>query len=117
MKNRDLQDLTVSGTAKLIKAKELSPNELTKLFLERVHRFNPTLNAYITLTADHALREADKAEKEILNGKYRGALHGIPFSIKDNLSTKGVRTTAGSKIFSDWVPDFDATPERIARNP
>jgi Asp-tRNA(Asn)/Glu-tRNA(Gln) amidotransferase A subunit family amidase len=53
-----LQDLTVSGTAKLIKAKELSPDELTKLFLERVHRFNPTLNAYITVTADHALRRS-----------------------------------------------------------
>ena len=109
MKDQDLQDLTVSGASKLIKAKELSPSELTRLFLERINRRNPRLNAYITVTADHALREAHQAEKEIISGKYRGPLHGIPFSIKDNLSTKGVRTTAGSKIFSDWVPDFDAT--------
>jgi aspartyl-tRNA(Asn)/glutamyl-tRNA(Gln) amidotransferase subunit A len=109
VRDQDLQDLTVSGTAKLIKKKELSASELINLFLERIHRLNPGLNAYITVTTDDALREADKADKEILSGKYRGPLHGIPFSIKDNLPTKGVRTTAGSKILSDWIPDSDAT--------
>jgi aspartyl-tRNA(Asn)/glutamyl-tRNA(Gln) amidotransferase subunit A len=61
------------------------------------------------MTEEAAVAAARKAEREIVKGKYRGPLHGIPFSIKDNIAVKGVTTTAGSKILSDWVPDFDAT--------
>jgi aspartyl-tRNA(Asn)/glutamyl-tRNA(Gln) amidotransferase subunit A len=83
--------------------------ELTRLFLKRIERLNPILNAYITVTGDDALAAAKNAEDEIAQGRYRGPLHGMPFSIKDNLATRGVRTTAGSKVLNDWTPDFDAT--------
>jgi aspartyl-tRNA(Asn)/glutamyl-tRNA(Gln) amidotransferase subunit A len=109
MNARELDNLTIAETASKIQSRRVSPLELTRLFLERIERFNPTLNAYITVTADDALAEAEKAEEEISRGRYRGPLHGIPFSIKDNIATKGVRTTAGSKILADWKPDHDAT--------
>jgi aspartyl-tRNA(Asn)/glutamyl-tRNA(Gln) amidotransferase subunit A len=101
--------MTISGVAAQLKQKRLSPVELTKIFLERTKRLNPILNAYVTIMEDQALVDARAAEKEIRRGKYRGPLHGIPFSIKDNIATKGVRTTAGSKILAEWVPDHDAT--------
>jgi len=82
---------------------------LTNVVLGRVERLNPELNAYLALTKDQALADAETATKEIESGHYRGPLHGIPFSIKDNIAMKGVRTTAGSKILSDWKPDHDAT--------
>ena len=82
---------------------------LTKLHLERIERLNPLLSAFLTPTPESALEEAAAAEKEIRSGNYRGPLHGIPVSIKDNLATRGVRTTAGAKALSDNTPDFDAT--------
>lgn len=100
---------TISELAPKLRRKELSPVELTRRYLDRVKRLNPRLNAYITVTEEQALLAASRAEREIEQGQYRGALHGIPFSIKDNLATQGVRTTAGSKILADWVPDHDAT--------
>ncbi|MGH7774293.1 MAG: amidase, partial [Candidatus Binatia bacterium] len=109
MKTLDLEELTIAEIAPRIRKKEISPVELTKLYLDRIHKLNPKLNAYLTVTEERALADAESAEDEITKGKYRGLLHGIPFSIKDNLATKGVRTTAGSKILSEWVPDFDAT--------
>ncbi len=109
MKELELESLSITDLAPRIKKKEISPVELTKLFLERIERLNPVLNAYVALTSDQALADARRAEKEIMRGKYRGPLHGMPISIKDNLATKGVRTTAGSKILAEWKPDFDAT--------
>ncbi len=109
MTERDLEEMTISEVAPRIRTGDISPVELTHLFLDRIHRLNPILNAYITVTGEQALAESTIAEKEIQRGQYRGPLHGIPFSIKDNLATKGVRTTAGSKILSDWLPDQDAT--------
>jgi len=109
MKDSDIADLTITALSPRIKSGEISPVELTKLFLERVGRLNPGLNAFVTVLADSAQAEAKTAEKEIQSGKYRGPLHGIPISIKDNLATTGVRTTGGSKILADWKPNFDAT--------
>ena len=100
---------TICDLAPLLRRKKISPVELTRLYLARAKRLNPLLNAYITLSEEQALTDAARAEREIHQSLYRGPLHGIPFSIKDNLSTRGVRTTAGSKILADWVPDFDAT--------
>ncbi len=108
MKELNLEEMDIAKIAPRIKKKEVSPVELTKLYLERIKRLNPALNAYLTVTEDQALGDAKRAEREIKRGKYRGPLHGVPFSIKDNLATKGVRTTAGSKILAEWVPDFDA---------
>ena len=103
------ESVTISDLAPLLRRKELSPVELTHRYLERAKRLNPLLNAYLTLTEEQALADAKRAEREIERGEYRGPLHGIPFSIKDNLATQGIRTTAGSKILADWIPDHDAT--------
>src|SRR5919108_6446586 len=105
----ELENLTIAQLAPQIESRRISPLEVARLFLQRVERYNPILNAYVTVTAENAIADARKSEKEIAQGHYRGPLHGVPFSIKDNLATKGVRTTAGSKILDDWRPDFDAT--------
>jgi aspartyl-tRNA(Asn)/glutamyl-tRNA(Gln) amidotransferase subunit A len=109
MNAQDLECFTIATLAPEIENRKISPVEVTRLFLERIERVNPTLNAYLTVTADQALADAQKADQEMSQGRYRGLLHGIPFSIKDNIATKGVRTTAGSKILADWKPDYDAT--------
>jgi aspartyl-tRNA(Asn)/glutamyl-tRNA(Gln) amidotransferase subunit A len=109
MKSIDIEAITISEISRHIRGKKLSPVELTNLFLERIKKLNPVLNAYVTLTEERALADAKVAEKEIARGRYRGPLHGIPFSIKDNLVTRGIRTTAGSKVLAEWVPDHDAT--------
>ncbi len=100
--------LSIEDAAKLIASKQLSPVELTDAVLARIDALNPKLNAYMTVTADSARAEAKAAEAEIAAGKYRGPLHGIPIAHKDLFDTKGVRTTAGMKIFADRVPDADA---------
>jgi aspartyl-tRNA(Asn)/glutamyl-tRNA(Gln) amidotransferase subunit A len=109
MNGFEIEGLTISAVAPLIKKKQVSPVDLTKAYLERIEKLNPRLNAYLAMAQGEALAAARKAEREIAKGKYRGPLHGIPFSIKDNIATKGVTTTAGSKILADWVPDYDAT--------
>ncbi len=109
MPELDPTTLTIAGVAPRIAAREVSPVELIACYLERIKRLNPVLNAYSTVMEDEALAEAQRAEQEIGNGNYRGPLHGIPVSIKDNLAVKGYPTTAGSKILADWKPDFDAT--------
>jgi aspartyl-tRNA(Asn)/glutamyl-tRNA(Gln) amidotransferase subunit A len=109
MKAFDLAGLTIGDIAPLIRKKQISPLELTKRYLDRIKTLNPVLNAYLAMTEEGALAAAKRAEREISKGNYRGPLHGIPFSIKDNIAVKGATTTAGSKILSDWVPDFDAT--------
>ena len=109
MVEKDLENLSISEVAPKIRSGEVSPVALTKLYIERIERLNPLLSAYLTPTPESALEEAAAAEKEIRSGGYRGPLHGIPVSIKDNFATRGVRTTAGAKALSDWKPDFDAT--------
>lgn len=109
MQAHNLETLTIAELAPQIRRKKISPVELADLFLDRIKRLNPALNAYVTLAEDQARADARRAEKEIQRGNYRGPLHGIPISIKDNIATKGIRTTAGSKMLSEWIPDFDAT--------
>ena len=82
--------------------------ELTDFFLERISRFNPPLNAFITVTADFARKQARQAEREIAAGRYRGPLHGIPISLKDLFYTAGIRTTAGSRILRKFFPKENA---------
>jgi aspartyl-tRNA(Asn)/glutamyl-tRNA(Gln) amidotransferase subunit A len=100
--------LTIQSLAPLIRQKKLSPVELTRFLLERIARFQPAINAYITVTADIAMEQARQAEKEIVKGRYRGALHGIPISLKDLFYTRDVRTTAGSRILRKFVPKENA---------
>jgi len=105
----ELAFLPVERLAALIRAGRLSPVELVRRYLERIERLNPRLNAYIRVTGESALAEARGAEREIAHGRWRGPLHGIPIAVKDNIWTRGVRTTAGSKILSNFVPEQDAT--------
>ena len=87
----------------------MSSLELTRTFLERIERYNQRLGAYITVMGEQALRSAEEADDAIARGEYRGPMHGIPIALKDQVYTKGVRTTAGSSILADFVPDEDAT--------
>lgn len=109
MQEQDLENLTIAKLAQLIRRKDISPVELTSLFLERIKRLNPAITAYTLLMEDQALSDSRAAEKQILRKRYKGSLHGIPFSIKDNIAIKGQRTTAGTKVLADWKPDYDAT--------
>lgn len=99
---------TIAELAPLIRRRKLSPIELVEDALARIERWNPRLNAFLTVTAEEARRAAARADKEIRQGRYRGPLHGIPVSLKDNIWTRGVRTTAGSKVLADFVPEEDA---------
>lgn len=99
---------TIAEAAAQLRRKKLSPVELTQQALSRIEKLNPRLNAFITVTAERALREAKAAERDIRRGRYRGLLHGIPITLKDNIWTKGVRTTAGSKMLKDFIPSADA---------
>ena len=92
----------------LIKAKKITSTQLTKIYLERLKRLDPTLLCAVTIMEDQALAEAAERDKELAAGKYRGPLHGIPYGVKDLFSTKGVRTTWGSKDFENRVIDDDA---------
>ena len=100
---------SVGELASLIKARKLSPVELVRAYLDRIESVNPKVNAFITVTGEHAIREARKAEREIAARRYRGPLHGIPYAPKDMLATKGIRTTNGSKITSNWIPNYEST--------
>jgi aspartyl-tRNA(Asn)/glutamyl-tRNA(Gln) amidotransferase subunit A len=102
-------------TAQLAK-KKVSPIELTRLYLSRIERLNPRLNAFITVASESALAEARAAERELLRGRRRGALHGIPIALKDNIYTQHLRTTMGSLILRDFVPSEDATVVRKLRH-
>ena len=101
--------LSATELSRLIKRREVSPVEATEAYLERIERLDPKLNAYLTVCSEEALAAARKAEQAIARGDYLGSMHGIPFAVKDQIYTKEIRTTGGSTIFEDFVPDQDAT--------
>lgn len=109
MLSEDIIFLPVSELSRRIQKRQLSPVELTQSYLERSRTLGPRLNAYVTLTDQLALQQAHTAEKEIAAGKYRGALHGIPYAAKDLLAVKGYPTTWGARPYADQKFDFDAT--------
>src|ERR1022692_2467860 len=100
--------LTLTEAAQQIRTRQLSPVELTRACLARIERLNPTLNAFITVTAELALEQARQAETEVMAGHWRGPLHGVPIGLKDLFDTAGVLTTAASNQFRDRVPTQDA---------
>ena len=104
----ELMSRSLVELSELIKSKEISPVELTRDAFERVDRFDSRLKAFISRYDDDATAHALVAEREILDGHYRGRLHGIPIGIKDNIYLSGKTTTMGSKIHRDYIPTHDA---------
>ena len=101
---------SVKELSEKMKTKEITPVDLIECCFDRIRKLNPSLNAFITVLGEKDVyNNARIAEKEISQGKYRGPLHGIPFSIKDIIYAKGIRCTAGSRILSEYVPKTDAT--------
>jgi Asp-tRNA(Asn)/Glu-tRNA(Gln) amidotransferase A subunit family amidase len=114
MSNDELTYLPASRLAELIRSKQVSSVEATQHFLERIDRYNPRYSAFITVAADQALAAAKAADDATVCGNNAGRLHGVPIAIKDLSPTKGIRTTYGSLLYKDWVPDADDIPtERI----
>jgi len=109
MDSAQIPFLSASDLGKLIKNREVSPVEATQAYLDRIDRLDHKLNSYITVCHDEALRTARRAESEIASGAYKGPMHGIPVAVKDQFYTKGIRTTGGSNILKNLVPDEDAT--------
>src|SRR3989442_7252787 len=101
--------LTMREAGQLLKRRELSPVELTRTFLDRIEALDSKLQAYITVLPQRAMAAARAAEAEMLRGEYRGPLHGIPIALKDLYDTKGIRTTASSRVLADRIPREDAT--------
>jgi amidase len=104
----ELTRLSAARAAELIRGRELSPVELMKAYLHRIESLNPSLNAVVTLAAD-ALAHAREAEQKLTRVEIVGALHGVPVTVKDTIQVRGVRTTRGSRVEADCVPDEDAT--------
>ncbi|MEX2224790.1 MAG: amidase [Candidatus Rokuibacteriota bacterium] len=105
----DLHDLSIADLSRLIAALKLSPVELVEALIQRVERYDAQTRAFITPTFDLARRQAGQAEAEIAAGRVRGPLHGIPFGLKDIYDTKGILTSAHSRVFINRIPSQDAT--------
>ena len=101
--------LSATELAGLIKSQEVSPVEAAQAYLDRIAEVDDKLNSYITVCGEEALAEAKQAEQDIAAGRYLGPMHGIPVAVKDQFNTRGIRTTNGSTIHKDFVPDEDAT--------
>ncbi|HQQ79235.1 MAG TPA: amidase family protein [Thermoanaerobaculia bacterium] len=107
-RDEDIAFAPVTALSRWIESKALSSERLTKIYLDRLRRYDPQLKCVITLTPELALEQAQRADAEIAAGRYRGPLHGIPWGAKDLLDTKGIRTTWGAEPYKDRVPDADA---------
>jgi|DEB19_MinimDraft_3_1074340.scaffolds.fasta_scaffold19235_2 Asp-tRNA(Asn)/Glu-tRNA(Gln) amidotransferase A subunit family amidase len=106
--SEDLAFLPVTALASLLRARKVTSRELTELFLERLRRLDPVLEAVVTLTPERALRQADAADAELRAGKWRGPLHGVPWGAKDLLAVRGYPTTWGARPFREQTFDTDA---------
>lgn len=111
----ELTEWSIAEAAAQVRARRVSPVDLTQAYLERIERYDPLLNAYVMMLPEEALAEARAAETEIARGTYRGPLHGIPIALKDLYETRGIVTAAGSKIMRDYVPEQDGTVTRLLR--
>lgn len=104
-----------SSLAELIRNREISPVEVLKTLHERINSLTPSINSMVTLS-DHAVREAELAEKMVLSGEKLGPFHGVPFTVKDSIDTLNVLTQRGSPIFKGRIPDRDATSVARMKN-
>jgi Asp-tRNA(Asn)/Glu-tRNA(Gln) amidotransferase A subunit family amidase len=108
----DIEDIafwSITQFAALIRTKQISSVELTTLYLDRLHRYDPILHCVVTFTDDLAMKQARRADREIARGEYRGLLHGIPYGAKDLLATRDIRTTWGAEPYRDQGPTVNAT--------
>jgi aspartyl-tRNA(Asn)/glutamyl-tRNA(Gln) amidotransferase subunit A len=108
MDNLEICKMSAIGLRRAIGTKKLSPVEVVDALLDRINTINPKINAYCTIAADNARKEAKKAEQSVMKGKPLGALHGVPVSVKDLIFTSGIRTTSGSRMHENFIPDRDA---------
>jgi len=104
----DVPYLSIAQLSELIRSKEISSLEATDAYLDRISRIDGILNSYITVTHEEARKSAVEADESIADGNYHGPLHGIPLAVKDQFFTKGIRTTAGSNLLSEFIPEQDA---------
>ena len=109
MDSTEIPFLPATELSALIRSGDVSPVEAAEAYLDRIGQIDGKLNSYITVCRDEALAEAQQAENEIAAGNYRGPMHGLPVAVKDQFYTKGIRTTGGSAILKDLVPNEDAT--------
>jgi Asp-tRNA(Asn)/Glu-tRNA(Gln) amidotransferase A subunit family amidase len=107
-KDEDIAYAPVTKLSRWIETRAITSERLTRIYIERIKRYDGKLRSVITLTEEHALARARQADREIAAGKYRGPLHGIPYGVKDLLDTKGIRTTWGAEFYRDRVPSADA---------
>lgn len=108
MSDNAFHNRSIAELASIVREKRISPSEVTRACLERIDALNEGLGAFITVLADRALAAAAEAERSIRAGAYLGPLHGIPVAIKDIIGTRGVLTSAGSRVLADHVPDRDS---------
>src|SRR5687768_17599066 len=108
MVNDDLCFLSIAEVSSLMRARTVSPVEVTEAHLARIERLNPTLNAFVTVMATEAREAAKRAESEIRDGRWRGPPHRVPIGVKDIFDTASVRTTNGSSFYHEHVPTTDA---------
>jgi aspartyl-tRNA(Asn)/glutamyl-tRNA(Gln) amidotransferase subunit A len=101
--------LSATELSRLIERREVSPVEATAAYLERIDDLDFKFNAYLTVCRDQALQDAREAERAISQGNYIGPMHGVPVAVKDQFWSKGIRSTGGSRILADFIPDEDAT--------
>ena len=109
MDKKDIPFLSTAELARLIEGKEVSPVEATEAYLERIDDLDFKFNSYFTVCREEALKAAQEAEQDIIRGRYLGAMHGIPVAVKDQLLSKGIRSTGGSRFLADFIPEEDAT--------
>jgi aspartyl-tRNA(Asn)/glutamyl-tRNA(Gln) amidotransferase subunit A len=105
----DIIFLSAAETARAVREKRFSPTEVTEAYLQRIERLNPSLNAYITVTADLARAQAKETEKRLMAGDTKGPLFGVPVAVKDQFWTNGIRTSLASSAYKDFVPGDNAT--------
>ena len=110
-KSDPMADLPLSVLAERIRKKDITATKLTKTYLDRIAKYGGKrkINAYITVAGQAALKWAAELDRMAQKNKFAGPLHGLPIAVKDNLDTKGLRTTGGSKILKNWVPPADST--------
>ena len=116
MIDNELAFAPATDLLELIATKQISPVELTKLYYSRIDTLDSRLNSYLLLTRDEAMKTARAAEEAVMRGEELGALHGLPISIKDTQMTRGVRTTLGSLVYKDRIPERDAAVVERVRN-